>query len=97
MQATDVNSRSDLLQRRAAGTLTWRDPALMLLARAALAQVAQGVVAVIFLLRASPTPWQDSESWLPAALHGWRDSADPAAERLGRSLHLRRAHSSTQE
>jgi hypothetical protein len=45
--------------------LTWRGPALMLLARAACAVAAQGVVAAIFALRASPTPWHDAEPWLP--------------------------------
>jgi membrane protease YdiL (CAAX protease family) len=59
------NSRAALVQRRDAGTLTWQGPALMLLARAAFAVVAQGVVAAVFALRASPTPWHDAEPWLP--------------------------------
>jgi membrane protease YdiL (CAAX protease family) len=37
----------------------------MLLARAACAVGAQGVVAAIFALRSSPTPWHDAEPWLP--------------------------------
>jgi hypothetical protein len=37
----------------------------MLLARTALAVGAQGVVAAVFFLRASPTPWRDAEPWLP--------------------------------
>ena len=37
----------------------------MLFARAALAVAAQGVVAAVFAFRASPTPWHDSEPWLP--------------------------------
>jgi membrane protease YdiL (CAAX protease family) len=37
----------------------------MLFARSVCAVVAQGVVAAIFVLRASPTPWRDSEPWLP--------------------------------
>jgi hypothetical protein len=37
----------------------------MLFARAALAVAAQGVVAAVFALRASPTPWHDAEPWLP--------------------------------
>jgi hypothetical protein len=59
------NSREALLRRREAGALTWRGPALMLFARAVLAVGAQAVVAGVFLLRASPTPWRDSEPWLP--------------------------------
>ncbi len=37
----------------------------MLLARPGFAVVAQVIVAAIFALRASPTPWQDSQPWLP--------------------------------
>jgi hypothetical protein len=37
----------------------------MLFARAGFAVVAQGVVAAVFALRCSPTPWRDSEPWLP--------------------------------
>jgi hypothetical protein len=61
----DPNSREALLRRREAGTLTWRGPALMLFARAAIAVGAQAVVAAVFALRASPTPWRDAEPWLP--------------------------------
>jgi hypothetical protein len=61
----DANSYEALLRRREAGTLTWRGPALMLFARAALGVGAQAVVAAVFLLRASPTPWHDAEPWLP--------------------------------
>ena len=61
----DPNSREALLWRREAATLTWRGPALMLFARAAFAVGAQGVVAAVFALQASPTPWHDAEPWLP--------------------------------
>jgi len=37
----------------------------MLFARAALAVAAQALVAAIFALRSSPTPWHDAEPWLP--------------------------------
>jgi hypothetical protein len=37
----------------------------MLFARAACAVGAQAVVAAVFALRGSPTPWHDSEPWLP--------------------------------
>jgi len=59
------NSREALLRRREAAVLTWRGPALMLFARAAFAVGAQAVVAAVFALRASPTPWHDAEPWLP--------------------------------
>ena len=59
------NSREALRRRREAGTLTWRGPALMLFARTIFAVGAQAVVAAVFALRASPTPWHDSEPWLP--------------------------------
>src|SRR4051794_24342696 len=67
------NSHEALLRRREAATLTWRGPALTLFARAACAvgtQAAcavgtQAVVAAVFALRASPTPWHDAEPWLP--------------------------------
>lgn len=59
------NDDQTLGARRDAGTLTWRGPALMLFARSICAVGAQALVAVIFVLRSSPTPWHDSESWLP--------------------------------
>lgn len=61
----DPNSREALLRRRDAGTLTWRGPALMLFSRSACAVGAQAVVAAVFALRSSPTPWHDAEPWLP--------------------------------
>jgi uncharacterized protein len=61
----DPNSHGALLRREDAGTLTWRGPALMLFARAACAVGAQGLVAAVFALRSSSTPWHDAESWLP--------------------------------
>lgn len=61
----DPNSHEALRRRREAGRLTWRDPALMLFARAALGVGAQAVVAIVFLVRGSPTPWRDADPWLP--------------------------------
>src|SRR5215467_729974 len=61
----EPNSHDALLRRRDEGTLTWRGPALMLFARAACAVVAQALVAIIFALRSSPSPWHDAEPWLP--------------------------------
>jgi membrane protease YdiL (CAAX protease family) len=59
------NSYEALLRRRDAGALTWRGPALMLLARSVFAVGAQALVAAVFALRSSPAPWRDVEPWLP--------------------------------
>lgn len=59
------NSRSEIVRRRAAGTLTWSAPLAMMLLRSALPVAAQAVVAGFFLLRSSPTPWQDAVPWWP--------------------------------
>lgn len=60
-----TNDDGALRRRLDAGTLTWRGPALMLFARAAFAVGAQALVAGIFALRSSSTPWHDAEPWLP--------------------------------
>ena len=60
----EPNSHAALVRRREV-TLTWRGPALMLFARAAFAVGAQALVAAIFALRSSPTPWHNAEPWLP--------------------------------
>ena len=62
---TGTNDAQALRHRLAAGTLTWRGPALMLFARSAWAVIAQALVAGIFALRSSPTPWRDAGPWLP--------------------------------
>jgi hypothetical protein len=59
------NDREALLRRFDAGTLTWRGPASMLFARSTFAVVAQALVAAVFVLRSSPTPWRDAGPWLP--------------------------------
>ena len=59
------NDHELLLRRRDAGTLTWHGPALMLFARTVCAVGAQALVAAIFALWASPTPWLDAAPWLP--------------------------------
>lgn len=63
--AMDPNSYKVLLRRLDAATLTWRGPSLMRFARAACAIAAQALVAVVFALRSSSTPWHDAEPWLP--------------------------------
>jgi hypothetical protein len=62
MGATDDQA---LRRRLDAGTLTWHGPALMLFARSACAVAAQALVAAVFVLRSSPTPWLDAAPWLP--------------------------------
>jgi hypothetical protein len=61
----DPNSYEALRRRLDAATLTWRGPALLLFARAACAVGAQAVVAAVFALQSSTTPWHDAEPWLP--------------------------------
>jgi uncharacterized protein len=60
-----TNDDEALRRRLDAGTLTWRGPALMLFALSMLAVAAQALVAAIFAVRSSPTPWHDAEPWLP--------------------------------
>jgi hypothetical protein len=59
------NSREALVQRRDISKLSWHWPAVMLFSRAVFAVGAQAVVVAVFAWRASPTPWRDSEPWLP--------------------------------
>jgi len=63
--ATDPNSYDALHRRLHLGTLTWRGPARMLFARTVFAVGAQALVAAVFALRSSPTPWHAAEPWLP--------------------------------
>ena len=60
-----TNDDEAVRDRLNAGTLTWRGPALMLFARSIFAVAAQALVAAIFALRSSSTPWHDAEPWLP--------------------------------
>jgi uncharacterized protein len=60
-----VPNSHEALVRREAVTLKWRGPALMLFARAALGVGAQALVAAIYAMRGSPSPWHDAEPWLP--------------------------------
>lgn len=62
---TQGNSRAAIAARQASGALTWRSLVVMLLARAAFAVAAQGLVAIIYAMQGSATPWRDAEAWLP--------------------------------
>lgn len=64
-EASAANSRSAIGARRAAGTLTWLGPILLLFARPFLAVVAQGVVAALYAAQGSARPWHAAEAWLP--------------------------------
>lgn len=64
-QTIASNSQAALLDRKAAGRLTWSGPLLMLFARSAFAVIAQCLVAAIYLVRGSATPWHDAGAWLP--------------------------------
>jgi uncharacterized protein len=64
-EIADSNSHAALLERRAAGYLTWLGPAMMLLARSVFAVAAQGLVAAIYAVRGSSSPWLDAAGWLP--------------------------------
>jgi hypothetical protein len=59
------NSRTAIIERRTDGAIPWSGPILMLLARSALAVVAQGLVAVILAVQGSASPWREAASWLP--------------------------------
>lgn len=63
--ATVPNSRVAILERRAAGALTWSGPALMLFARSVFAVAAQGLVAAMYAMHGSATPWRAAGAWLP--------------------------------
>ena len=65
VNSTAPNARVTLNRSRDVTMLTWRGPALMLFARAFFAVVAQALVAIVFALKASPTPWRDAAAWLP--------------------------------
>lgn len=64
-EAFDPNSRAALLDRQAAGRLSWLGPGLVLFARSTLAIVAQALVATIYVSRGSTNAWRDAGSWLP--------------------------------
>jgi hypothetical protein len=64
-EATGPNSRAAILERRSAGTLTWFGPVVMLFARSVFAVAAQGLVAAIYAMQGSATPWLDAGAWMP--------------------------------
>ena len=61
--ALDPNSQSQIQARVQQGRITWTGPLLVIVGRSALMFVAQAIVACIFVLRGSPTPWLAAAPW----------------------------------
>ena len=64
-EADAANLETALLDRKAAGRLSWFGPAIMLFARSIFAVLAQGLVAAIYASRGSPQPWREAAAWFP--------------------------------
>ncbi len=58
-----ANSLSQLRARIGNGRLSWLGPLLLVTGRTALVILAQGVVAIMFLLRGKPHPWLAAAPW----------------------------------
>ena len=66
MSSADVaNSRAAIARRRAMGRVTWPGLTLMLFARSIFSFLAQALVAGVYALQSSPTPWLDAAGWFP--------------------------------
>ena len=65
MTEAGANARGAIAGRHARGVVTWSGPGLMLFARPIFSVLAQGVVAGLYALRSSPTPWADAAGWFP--------------------------------
>jgi len=63
--AQEENSRTAIAARQTPWRLSWRGLVVMLFARTVFAIVAQGLVAIIYAMHGSATPWRDAEAWLP--------------------------------
>lgn len=61
--ASVPNSAEQLRTRVRDGRLTWLGPLLLVIGRTALILLAQGVIAVVFLLRRRPHPWLAAAPW----------------------------------
>lgn len=57
------NSRLKLQERLQAGRITWAWPVVVVFVRLGLAVLAQAMVALVFMLRGHPTPWQAAAPW----------------------------------
>ena len=63
--STSPNSKATLQERLQAGTITWKWPVIMILARFILAVLARALVAGLFMLKGHATPWQAAAPWWP--------------------------------
>ncbi|MGE3543328.1 MAG: CPBP family intramembrane glutamic endopeptidase [Kofleriaceae bacterium] len=63
--ASCSNGREAIAQRRTLGLVSWSAVVLMLVARSAFSFAAQALVAGVFALDGSPTPWLAAARWLP--------------------------------
>ena len=62
--ATELpNSKAKLQERLQAGRITWKWPVIIIFARLIFAILAQGLIAGLFMLQGSPTPWQAAAPW----------------------------------
>lgn len=57
------NSLPDLRVRLASGKLSWLGPSVVLVSRTAFMVLAQGLVAIVFLLRGTAHPWLAAGPW----------------------------------
>ena len=62
---TYANSYTAAQQRAKTGQVTWTKTLLMLFSRLVLFAVYQALIALIFALGGSPSPWQASTAWWP--------------------------------
>jgi membrane protease YdiL (CAAX protease family) len=62
--ATELpNSKAKLQERLQVGRITWKWPVIIIFARLIFAILAQGLIAGLFMLQGSPTPWQAAAPW----------------------------------
>jgi len=57
------NSKAKLQERLQVGRITWKWPIIIIFARLIFAILAQGLIAGLFMLQGSPTPWQAAAPW----------------------------------
>jgi hypothetical protein len=58
-----TNSQAEIQKRVALRQISWAGPLVVVTGRTVLAVVAQGIVALIYVLRHDPSPWQRAAPW----------------------------------
>ena len=58
-----ANSQVEIEKRLALGQFSWAGPLSLVTSRTVLAVVAQAIVALIYVLRRNPSPWQAATPW----------------------------------